>query len=844
MARSAVALGVVAVALHRIVSNWPGKSPPPGHDACHPAAYHMLDVAAVAERLIEPVCVSEPERQALILLAALHDLGKINASFRSMLVARESQRGGRHWEVTEALLMHYDERLSHLGLDRRRRWALYAATAGHHGRPPSKDRTGWSRMLRSAGCDAIADAGALIDAFCALWPKASLAHRSGEDVRALSWWLPGFVTVADWIGSNAAWFPPRSDYVELPDYLKQAREQAATAVHDAGLEPAPPSDKRLFDWPPRPMQEAAHEVPLSPGPMLAIIEDGTGSGKTEAALVLARRMLRAGKGQGLYVALPTMATADAMFARLRDVIGRMFAKTPSLTLAHGRAALSREFREFRAHGAQREDEPACTEWLADNRRRALLATVGVGTIDQALLAVLKARHSTLRLFGLSSKILIVDEVHEVGEPYIVELLATLLRAHRQVGGSAILLTATLPTALRARLIEAWDETAPDSHAYPALTVAGQTTRSVPALPDSRGPVAVKRLTSADEATSLLVESARSGAACVWVRNAVDDAIDGVRALRQAGVETDLLHARFALTDRLCHQGRVLKHYGKERREGAGRVLVATQVVESSLDLDFDTMVSDLAPMAALIQRAGRLWRHMDRRSGSKRPTSSPVLHVLSPDPVNLAEDDWLQEVLKAGAWVYPLDQQWRTARALFAAGLIGGPASVRSLIESVANEDLDVLPPAIERAELERCGEAYAHQNLAWQNRIDLDRQYRDGAADADDRNFPTRLGLEQRVLALAQRTSGTVVPWAREKDADEATLWALSEVSVSAHRLRGLALPDQEDVAVKSVTGAWPEWRRQTVAVCPVTDDGTICSGLNYNKREGLLFSSPEARG
>jgi len=831
------------VDLHAIVSSWPGKSPPPGFDVCHPAAYHMLDVAAVAERLLEPFCLPEPERQALILLTALHDLGKINVSFRSMLLANQRQRSGRHWEVTEALLMHHDGRLAHLGQDRRRRWALYAATAGHHGRPPSKDQVGWLRMCRAAGDEAIADAGTLIDALAALWPEASLAHRDGDGIRALSWWLPGLVTAADWIGSNAVWFPPRSDCIELQDYLEQSRDRAATAVQKAGLEPASPSDRRLFDWPPRPMQEAAHEVPLPDGPVLAIIEDGTGSGKTEAALALAQRMLRAGKGRGLYVALPTMATADAMFARLRDAIGCMFDRSPSLTLAHGRASLSREFREFVAHDAQREDEPACTEWLADNRRRALLATVGVGTIDQALPAVLKARHSALRLFGLSSKILIVDEVHEVGEPYIVELLATLLRAHRQVGGSAILLTATLPTALRSRLIEAWGEAAPDSQAYPLLTVAGQTPRYVRTLADSRGPVAVRRLASMDEAVSILVDSAGRGAACVWVRNAVDDAIAGVGALRQAGIDANLLHARFALADRLRHQEEVLERFGKERRGGAGRVLVATQVVESSLDLDFDTMVSDLAPMAALIQRAGRLWRHLDRRPGSERPTSSPILHVLSPDPAGSAEEDWLQDVLNAGAWVYPLDLQWRTAQALFTAGCIGGSTNVRGLIESVTGEDFHELPPAIERAELERQGEAYARQNLAWQNRIDLDRHYRDGAADADDRHFPTRLGIEQGVLALARRKHDTVIPWARENGADEAMLWALSEVSVSAHRLRGLALPDQDDVTIKSVTGAWPEWRRKAVVVCPVSDDGTICDGLIYDEAEGVLFPSPESR-
>ena len=801
----------------------------------------MLDVAAVAEQLVAPFRLPEPERQALVLLAALHDLGKINAAFRSMLTENESQRSGRHWEVTEALLMHHDDRLVHLGHGLRQRWALYAATAGHHGRPPTRDKDGWSRMRRAAGEEAVADAGALIEAFAALWPEASLTQRDKYGIRALTWWLPGLVTAADWIGSNADWFPPRADYIDLPHYLDQARRQAREAVRRAGLDPAPPSDKHLFDWAPRPMQEAAAAAALPEGPTLAIIEDGTGSGKTEAALILAQRMLLAGKGRGLYVALPTMATADAMFARLREVVGTMFAEAPSLTLAHGRAMLSRQFREFLAHAAQREDEPSCTDWLTDNRRRALLATVGVGTIDQALLAVVKVRHATLRLFGLSSKILIVDEVHEVGDPYIVELLATLLRAHRQAGGSAILLTATLPTSMRAHLIKAWGESPPDSVAYPLLTVAGRAPQPVRPLTDRRGPVEVRRLSSADDAVSLLARSARQGAACVWVRNAVDDAIAGVKALRQAGVEADLLHARFALTDRLRHQAAVLERFGKARQGGAGRVLVATQVVESSLDLDFDTMVSDLAPIAALIQRAGRLWRHMDRRPGSERPTSCPVLHVLSPDPDESVDEDWLRRVLDAGAWVYPLDWQWRTARVLFAAGYIGAPAGVRDLVEAVASEAPDTLPPAIDRAEQERQGEGFASQNLARQNRVDLAIGYRDGVADADDRQFPTRLGIEQRVLALARWEGEALTPWAAESGADAAELWALSEVSASARKLKRLVLPDQCDAAIQTATRDWPEWRRNTVIVCPVGTHGTLCDGLIYDEGIGLLFSSPK---
>lgn len=354
------------------------------------------------------------------------------------------------------------------------------------------------------------------------------------------------------------------------------------------------------------MQQACAEAPLPGGPMLAVIEDETGAGKTEAALILAHRMMQAGKGQGVYFALPTTATADAMFARARAIARRMFAAPPTLTLAHGRAALSGAFRALRAPRTAPTDEPVCTDWLADNRRRALLGAFGVGTIDQALLAALPTRFNTLRHYALSSRILIVDEVHEMGEPYMASELAALLAMQKAAGGSAILLTATLPLDQRRALLAAWDQPDGGAAPYPALTLApGGAAQPVAPVGNPRGPVAVQRLGSAEAAAALLAQSAGQGAACVWVRNAVDDAIDGVRALRAAGVRADLLHARFALCDRLAHEAAALARFGKDGQGRAGRVLVATQVVESSLDLGFDVMVSDLAPAAALVQRAGR-----------------------------------------------------------------------------------------------------------------------------------------------------------------------------------------------------------------------------------------------
>ncbi len=818
-----------------LIGRWPGKSPTVEGGIEHPAVYHMLDVAAVAERLIAPFGFARPLEQALILLTALHDLGKIGEPFRAMLRTGARQAFGRHWEMTEVLLFHHDALIAgRLGSTQKRRRPLYAAAAGHHGRPPTLPPLVGGPLLAALGADALADSADLIAAFADLWPAASLADLSRERANELSWWLPGFIAAADWIGSNTGWFPPRPPGPSPAAYLEHARALALTAVNSAGLTAPAPATARLFDFPLRPMQEAVEGIALPDGPMLAVIEDETGAGKTEAALILAQRMMAHGKGRGLFVALPTTATADAMFARARSIVARMFTAPPSLALAHGRAALSSEFRDLVAASGSATDAPICTDWLADNRRRALLATVGVGTIDQALLSVLPTKHATLRHFGLSSKILIVDEVHELGEPYMATELIQLLKAHRMAGGSAILLTATLPLDLRKRLLSVYDA-ADDRHpAYPALTVAGgERRRDLPQETGPRGAVTVTRLATTDAAMVLLAEKAGQGAACLWVRNAVDDAIDAVAALRAAGVEAGLLHARFALQDRLDHESAALARFGKDGAGREGRVLVATQVVESSLDLDFDVMVSDLAPVAALIQRAGRLWRHMELRPASGRPVSAPVLHVVSPDPDCVEDARWLTSVLGGGAYVYPVDLQWRTARVLFDTGRIEAPSGLRALIEAVHGDDGIAVPEPLRAAEDERIAKGYAAANHARHNLVELEKGYRLGGAGAADTDYPTRLGQPQRVLLLAVRDGGRLRPYAGE-GVDGCQL---SEVQAAEHRLRGLDLPDQAAPEIVALVKDWPEWRRATVTVCPVGEEGRICAGLLYDAEYGLTF-------
>ncbi|MBW7923023.1 MAG: CRISPR-associated helicase Cas3' [Rubellimicrobium sp.] len=793
----------------------------------------MLDVAAVAEILIEPWGFLRPVRDALVLLAGLHDLGKISDSFRNML--RDGTRQyRRHWEMTEVLLYRHDSVIGEiLGLEVYQRKSLYACVAGHHGRPPSGPLDDF-RLDYHIGEQAMRDACEVIRAFSAFWPDASLSDMDDSTLQALEWWLPGFITTADWIGSNTEWFPATAPGPGLAEYLAGARGRAARAVTAAGLDAPSPAAGPLFDLAPRPMQAACSAVPLPDGPMLAVIEDETGSGKTEAALILAQRMMLAGKGRGLFFALPTTATADAMFARARDVVGCMFAAPPSLTLAHGRAALSQDFKALRGTSARYSDAPVCSDWLADNRRRALLATVGVGTIDQALLSVLPTRFATLRHYGLASKILIVDEVHEMGAPYMATELAQLLRLHRMAGGSAILLTATLPLAQRRMLLEAWGAEDDGSRAYPVLTVAGaRRAEALPQVASPRGPVAVTRLSDDEAAVALLREKAAAGAACLWVRNAVDDAIAAVDALRDAGIPADLLHARFALADRLRHESRLLSRFGKAGEGRAGQVLVATQVVESSLDLDFDVMVSDLAPMAALIQRAGRLWRHMDRRPTAARPVPAPMLHVISPDPEVVEDDQWLHRVLDRGAWVYPLDLQWRTARALFDAGRIDAPGGLRDLIEAAHGADAPPIPATLEAAEITREGEGFAEANQARRNLVRIEDGYRGNPA-APDTDYPTRLGRPQRVLLLVKRKAGGLAPYAGSNDAEG---WQLSEVQAAEHRVAHLDLPKQDNPEIAALTADWPEWRKRAATICTIGEGGRICEGLHYDANTGIVF-------
>ena len=813
----------------------------------------MLDVGAVATYLIaqRSLTGSLAGDLAAAFLVVLHDLGKFSSSFRAMLRG-QPYSGLRHWQHSYRLLRDHDGSLADvIGATPGVRRTLYAAVAGHHGGPPEHlDNRKYKDQANQIGTEASRIAGEAIEAVSPLFPGASLDGMTEADARRLSWAFSGLTIQADWIGSNPEWFGPQDAGIPIACYWNQALARAETAICAAGLHRAKPLPEGAVKVLPatetlRPMQAAVAEIDLPDGPVLTLIEDATGAGKTEAALILASRMMAAGKGNGFFFALPTMATSNAMLARLEGIVPRLFSGRPALALTHGRAKMNELFRKIQgSDGTDPGGGPSCGSWLADDRRRVLLADVGVGTIDQALMAVLPTRFNTLRLRALSGHILIVDEAHEF-DPYMEAQLKRLLQFHALLGGSAIVMTATLPLGMRAGYAKAFQKGLGtrrprdiEGNAYPMLTVIGRGIDSVQPdpVPATCRDIVVHRLDDEDAAARLLQSGVKRGMACAWIRNSVGGAIASAVALREAGIGVDLLHARFTVADRAKHEAAVQKRFGREGVGRAGRVLVATQVVEASLDLDFDLMVTDLAPIGSLVQRAGRLWRHMDRRPAAERPVTAPALHVLAPDPSQVEDVNWLKRVLGSGALVYPQDVQWRTAKALFDKGMIRAPGELRDLIETVHGDDTHEVPEVLQEFEIETIGQQMSEAQQALNQVLDAEDSYDQPQMQRvfDDDQFPTRLGVQQVTLRLAREEHGRLAPWAGEGSLG----WQSSEVLVSSARYRKLQGVDQDRPEIKAVRETWPDWMQKRTLVAPVEEDGLICDGLTYDSELGIVFA------
>jgi len=828
----------------------------------HLLPFHSLDVAACGQTLIKlPHFSLQPLARELgwplsqveslfVLFLALHDLGKFARSFQGLVTDlspdlvpadRDKLYTKRHDTLGWMLWCEdfaSESETAFLPDASHEFWGVWLrAVVGHHGKPPQEHESGGliafdasEHFLRSDRRAAHAFVDELASWLC---PREIPPPERKQLVvlKRHAWRLAGLAVLADWLGSNQVHFPYRSGPTVLTDYWLHAQQQAREAVTSAGLEWHAirhwPHPQQLFDYltDPTPLQQYAATVELEGGPQLFLLEDVTGAGKTEAALILSQRLMQNGLAHGLYFALPSMATANQMYQRVGSIYRRLYAPgaLPSLVLSHGARQLVEGYRQSVLHASDQPDDgryksdegtasAQCNAWLADNRKKALLADVGVGTLDQALLAVLPARHQSLRLLGLAGKVLLVDEVHAY-DPYMLSLLKNLLIAHARQCGSVILLSATLPLDVRNQLLQAYrsglgcgdGEDLGDAR-YPLAVQAGQKLHSYACAtrPQVRRKVQVSALHDEESVLALIAEQARAGRCIAWIRNTVSDARRAHALLTERMQASDvmLFHSRYAMGDRLDIENAVLARFGKHSSaaQRKGRVLVGTQVLEQSLDFDVDLMVSDLAPIDLVIQRAGRLQRHARQANGDPaadgvEQRAAPMLYLLTPEPVDEPKADWYASMFPKGCFVYPdAGKLWLGARALLAAGHLvtpgeaGQAGAVRELVEAVYGVDEQSVPEALQKSSRDQIGEGMAMQSQAHFNALKLDMGYciDSSARWYEDNQVPTRLGDETQTLYLALWRDGELQPLCDSG----LYCWERSAVNVRAEQARALA-PD-----------------------------------------------------
>jgi CRISPR-associated endonuclease/helicase Cas3 len=838
-----------------------GKAKPGDIDGarCHLLPYHCLDVAAVGVTYLKRSnsmrqwlqrAFEFPTEEALLgwfaFWLALHDLGKFSEAFQSQredifsLMRERTPNAAKVYRVRHDTLgmLVWKDFVSRFVANRQ--WfgsqtddyldgldAWARAVTGHHGQPPEEGGFWGQHFDQSSDGQAVEE---FVDDVRAIFlPELRIyldPERFRKTSQQLSWWIAGLAVLTDWIGSNTDYFryhDDRDNPQSLSSYWEYARRQAEKALDATGVVPIKAARERPFSglFPaitrPSPLQTWAVQVEVGAEQSIYLLEDITGAGKTEAAVVLTHRMMAAGVADGFFIGLPTMATANAMYGRIAEVYADLFGAEASLVLAHGQRHLVESFattvlRPGREEDdAEQSDETAtarCTAWLADHNKRALLASAGVGTLDQALLAVLHSKHQSLRLLGLFRKVLIVDEVHAC-DNYMQRVLETLLEFHASAGGSVILLSATLPMAMKQALLNAYGrgrsiKNAPTlmERRYPLVTSwhtdqpAKVKEHVLQSRPDVCRSVSVQYVSEEDEVLRLIEHAWTAGQCVCWMRNTVFDAAEACSKLRARLPEASitLFHARFALHDRLFTEGNILEFFGKdsESDQRQGKLVIATQVAEQSLDADWDVVISDLAPIDRLIQRAGRLQRHVRdahgnrlRAAGARDGRGQPKLWVYGPQWTNNPPADWYRAKFPKAFAVYPHHGQlWLTARSLNK-GTIEMPDDARDFIESVFGKGVEI-PAGLRDNANKAQGAVYADRSVAHQNVVKLASGYLRGSIDWwSEAKTPSRLGEATANVVLARWEGDHLHPWVDGKHG-----WAYSSLRVAerlfARRVEG----------------------------------------------------------
>lgn len=732
---------------------------------------HCLNVGCVAEVIIQ---LLPPNLRSLLpvgaaTLAALHDIGKISPGFQAKCLkwlalqdlTIQEQISWRGSQSNHALVSQF-----YLQDKVDRRWA--AAVGAHHGKILGRgsDPVRIREVQGQQFSKFREEVSSKIEKLLGSLPKLD---KPKESIR---WFLAGLITVADWLGSNEEFFPlswPEQDDAEMQkrrecaehclSILKWSAEQPINHLGFESIFSLGSASQKPFIA--NPLQQAVASHITTPG--LYLIEGPMGCGKTEAALFAAYQLIEKGHHHGFFFGLPTQVTSNRIHQRVEKFLSNCYSHSsqiyPQLTHSNSwlkqNVTLNPSYRS-RDSSEQVDDHSFSGHAWFNPTKRALLAQFGVGTVDQALLGIVRAKHFFVRQFALAGKVVILDEVHSY-DLYTGTLIDKLIERLLELKCTVLVLSATLTNQRRKELLAlASPQTTPISSSYPLLSGVSNGTLPFEAeIEDSQQRSVFITCTSKStvELAEECLNRAKDGACVLWIRNTVNEAQETWKLLKstnmQDGPEIGLLHSRFPFWRREDLEEKWIQALGKDAsNRPKGCVLVSTQVVEQSVDIDADFLVTDLAPTDMLFQRMGRLWRHQRQR----RPQAKAEAWIVTPDLSMLTTKRDIRSALGKGGKVYAPYVLLRSWQSWASCTEVQLPRDIRLFLEKTYS------PPSTDELEAwhEFAQEVEEHRKKQRQRAESLSRVESDIAVD-DDESVTTRWGSQQTAQVLLLRSADNI---------------------------------------------------------------------------------------
>lgn len=470
--------------------------------------------------------------------------------------------------------------------------------------------------------------------------------------------LSGLVIMADWLASNEDLFPLAMvhdhtirDSKDRAELAWQKWNKSSMWIPEESIDPQDIYKKRFsfIEEPKSAQDKVARCIAQATDPGIAILEAPMGMGKTEAALVMAEIMAFKTKSSGLYFALPTQATSNAIFPRIKNWLEGLNATDGpyGIGLVHSKAHLNDDYMNLMANTNEdaEVDRLVVNEWFSGSKR-SILNDFVIGTVDQVLMMALKTKHLMLRHLGLSKKVVIIDEIHSIDlymSTYMYRALEYLGYYHVPV----VILSATLPAAMRENLVRSYMKGRGvktskikenlknyDPKSYPILTYSDSDTIKfyLDFAQEEDKKVEIIDIKE-DQIIDLAKDAMASKAFAGIIVNSVKKAQEIAKTLAQVLGEDQviLIHSRFIDSQRPRLERQILDMVGKGTDRSNPKVVVGTQVLQESLDIDFDLLITELSPMDLLIQRIGRLHRH--KANDHLRPDDykTPKVYLLGRD---------------------------------------------------------------------------------------------------------------------------------------------------------------------------------------------------------------------